>query len=87
MIETVLDNKETRIETEELDFSKQQINPNLKAELQSYYNKLKASNDANQLKIYYNKLLFYLKLANLTAESKKKIILNLNKIINSKKLN
>jgi len=70
-----------------VNFDNLKINPNLKKELISYYEKLKKSNNPNELKIAYNKLIFYIKLANLGLEERKKIISNLNKIINSKKLN
>ena len=70
---------------EEIDISKLNVGKNIKEEINLYYIKLQRSNNPKELKIFYNKLIFYLKLANIDENVRKNIIIDLNRIINSKK--
>jgi len=58
----------------------------IKTEINHYYLKLKNTSDPKELKLYYNKLIFYLKLINTNKENKRKLLLKFNEVINSKKL-
>ncbi len=78
-----IEEKEITLEKELLN---ENLDKNLKTEINIYFQKLKNTDKKEELKIYYEKIIFYLKLSNINEKTKTNLLHKLNKIVTSKKL-